>query len=180
LLADLGVSRTHSRPQNSSDNPYSEAQFKALKYHPDFPDRFGSLEDARDFCRRFFQWHNHEHYHSGLALLTPATVHFGRAEEVIRKRGVVLRAAYAEHPGQSVSKMRARRAPCRAPRAPQGRRPKLSQRKPLRDYGTIPPQLLQRLPSLTCEGPQQAAHSMLTRPGTRQRADPNPTRPSWR
>jgi len=102
LLAELGVTRTHSRPHNSNDNPYSEAQFKTLKYRPDFPDRFGSLEDAQAFCRRFFQWYNHEHYHSGLALLTPATVHFGRAEEVIRKRALVLQAAYAEHPERFV------------------------------------------------------------------------------
>jgi putative transposase len=102
LLADLGVTRTHSRPQNSNDNPYSEAQFKTLKYRPDFPDRFGSLEDAQDFCRCFFQWYNHEHYHSGLALLTPATVHFGRTEEVIRKRALVLQTAYAGHPERFV------------------------------------------------------------------------------
>src|SRR6201993_677108 len=77
LLADLGVTKTHSRPHVSDDNPFSEAQFKTLKYRPEFPERFGSLEDARAFCVAFFNWYNNEHYHSGLALLTPATVHYG-------------------------------------------------------------------------------------------------------
>jgi putative transposase len=78
LLADLGVTKTHSRPSVSNDNPFSEAQFKTLKYRPEFPDRFGSIEDARAFCVGFFDWYNNRHYHSGLELLAPTTVHYGR------------------------------------------------------------------------------------------------------
>jgi putative transposase len=79
LLADLGVTKTHSRPYTSTDNPYSEAQFKTLKYRPGFPDRFGSIQEARGFCRTFFDWYNQEHRHSGIGLMTPAAVHYGRA-----------------------------------------------------------------------------------------------------
>jgi transposase InsO family protein len=77
LLADLGVLKTHSRPYTSTDNPYSEAQFKTLKYRPEFPDRFENIEGARAFCRRFFDWYNHQHRHSGIGLMTPAAVHHG-------------------------------------------------------------------------------------------------------
>ncbi len=98
LLADLGILNSHSRPHTSNDNPYSEAQLKTLKYHPLFPDRFGSLEHGRLFCCGFFPWYNHQHHHSGLALLTPADVHFGRAPEILARRADVLRAAYAAHP----------------------------------------------------------------------------------
>lgn len=98
LLADLGIFNSHSRPHTSNDNPYSEAQLKTLKYHPQFPDRFGSPEDGRLFCRGFFPWYNHQHHHSGLALLTPADVHFGRAPEILARRAKVLHAAYAAHP----------------------------------------------------------------------------------
>lgn len=111
-LCDLGVEKTHSRPHVSDDNPYSEAQFKTLKYRPDFPDRFGSLEDARGFCGPFFDWYNHEHHHAGLALLTPADVHHGHTGERLAARDVVLAAAYAEHPERFV------RGRPRAPRAP--------------------------------------------------------------
>ena len=104
LLATLGITKTHSRPRQSNDNAYSEAQFKTLKYRPDFPDRFGSLEDAQAFCRRFFAWYNNEHYHTGLGLLTPHQVHYGLAEEVIAKRNQVLAAAYAAHPERFVRK----------------------------------------------------------------------------
>jgi len=90
LLADLGVVKTHSRPHVSDDNPYSEAHFKTLKYRPGFPDRFGSFEDAHSFCQEFFSWYNHEHHHSGLHLMTPATVHYGQAEELISRRQSVL------------------------------------------------------------------------------------------
>jgi len=76
LLADLGVTKTHSRPHVSDDNPYSESQFRTLKYRPDFPDRFGSLQDSRSFCQIFFAWYNEEHRHSGIALLTPAMLHY--------------------------------------------------------------------------------------------------------
>ena len=102
LLADLGVTKTHSRPHVSNDNPFSESQFKTLKYRPGFPQRFGSLEDSRMFCRRFFPWYNTEHRHQGIALLTPETVHYGRAETVIAARQEVLQAAYAAHPERFV------------------------------------------------------------------------------
>jgi putative transposase len=102
LLADLGVTKTHSRPHVSNDNPYSESQFKTMKYRPDYPDHFGSIQDARSWARAFFQWYNHEHYHSGLGLLTPATVHYGEAQSVIDQRQHVLRAAYAAHPERFV------------------------------------------------------------------------------
>ena len=98
LMADLGVTRSHSRPSVSNDNPYSEAQFKTMKYRPDFPERFGSIQDARAFCQTFFPWYNTEHYHSGLGLLTPEDVHYGRASGVIADRKDVLLAAYAKHP----------------------------------------------------------------------------------
>jgi putative transposase len=102
LLADLGVTKSHSRPHCSNDNPYSEAQFKTLKYRPEFPDRFGSLEDGRAFCRRFFSWYNHEHRHSGIGFHTPASVHSGRAENIHLERARVLHAAYAAHPERFV------------------------------------------------------------------------------
>lgn len=98
LLADLGVTRSLSRPRVSDDNPFSEAQFKTLKYGPGFPDRFGSSEDARAFCREFFRWYNHDHRHSGIAMMTPVAVHEGRAEEVLAQRQAALDAAYAAHP----------------------------------------------------------------------------------
>jgi putative transposase len=104
LLADLGVTRTHSRPQVSDDNPYSEAQFKTLKYHPTFPERFGSVQDARAFCQGFFPWYNTAHRHDALGLLTPEAVHYGRAEAILEQRRVVLQAAYAAHPERFVRK----------------------------------------------------------------------------
>jgi putative transposase len=104
LLADLGVTKTHSRPHTSNDNPYSEAQFKTLKYRPEYPDRFGSLEDARSFCRGFFEWYNREHYHTGIALLTPEMLHYGRAEDVVKQRASVLDTAYQAHPERFVNK----------------------------------------------------------------------------
>lgn len=102
LLADLGVVKTHSRPHVSNDNPYSEAQFKTLKYCPAFPERFGALEDARAFGHPFFSWYNNEHHHSGLGYLTPAMVHYGLAEGVRDQRTTVLAAAYAAHPERFV------------------------------------------------------------------------------
>jgi putative transposase len=104
LLADLGITKTHSRPYTSTDNPYSEAQFKTLKYRPEFPERFGCLMDARAFCRPFFHWYNTEHHHSGLALLTPEVVHYGRVEGVIEARQRVLQDAYEAHPERFVHK----------------------------------------------------------------------------
>jgi putative transposase len=104
LLATLGVTKSHSRPHVSNDNPFSESQFKTLKYRPEFPDRFGSQQDAHGFCRRFFHWYNHEHYHWGIGLLTPAMVHCGQAEEALAARRQVLQAAYAAHPERFVRK----------------------------------------------------------------------------
>jgi putative transposase len=105
LLSDLGVTKTHSRPHTSDDNPYSEAQFKTLKYRPDFPERFGSLEDARAFCQAFFSWYNTEHHHSGIGLMTPHAVHYGLAKEVFKAREKVLLAAYETHPERFVRKI---------------------------------------------------------------------------
>jgi putative transposase len=102
MLADLGVTKTHSRPHVSDDNPYSEAHFKTLKYRPDFPACFGSIEDARSFNRDFFRWYNEEHHHSGLGLHTPADVHLGRAPQRRAERARVLEAAQAVHPERFV------------------------------------------------------------------------------
>jgi len=105
LLADLGVTKSHSRPSVSNDNPYSESQFKTMKYRPEFPDRFGSIEDARAFCQTFFPWYNTEHYHSGLGLLTPEDVHYGKAARIMQDREEVLMAAYERHPERFKGKM---------------------------------------------------------------------------
>ena len=104
LLADLGVTKSHSRPHVSNDNPYSEAQFKTLKYRPDFPRQFGSLEDARSFCQQFFAWYNGVHRHSGIGFHTPADVHYGRALGRRTFRAQVLATAYAAHPNRFVRK----------------------------------------------------------------------------
>jgi putative transposase len=114
LLSDLGVTKTHSRPHTSNDNPYSEAQFKTLKYRPDFPERFGSLEDTRAFCQNFFAWYNFEHHHSGIGLMTPQVVHYGLAQDVFKAREKVLLAAYEAHPERFVRKFP---APLRLPQA---------------------------------------------------------------
>jgi Integrase core domain len=98
-MADLGVTKTHSRPHVSDDNPYSESQFRTLKYRPGFPDRFGSIEDARGFCQSFFSWYNFEHHHSGLGLLTPAVVHLGKAADLLLRRQAVLDTAFQAQPG---------------------------------------------------------------------------------
>ena len=102
LLATLGITKTHSRPHVSNDNPFSEAQFKTVKYHPRFPSHFGSLEDALAFSRFFFDWYNHEHRHSALAWLTPATVHAGEGPDRLRRRHEVLAAAFHAHPERFV------------------------------------------------------------------------------
>lgn len=102
LLADLGVTKTHSRPYTANDNPYSEAHFKTLKYRPDFPDRFGSQADARLWARSFFQWYNHQHRHSALGLMSPAMVHYGQAQAIRTQRQQTLLAAYAAHPERFV------------------------------------------------------------------------------
>ncbi len=101
-LADLGVNKTHSRPHVSDDNPFSESQFKTLKYRPGFPARFGSLQDARAHCQAFFHWYNAEHRHSGIGLMTPENLHYGRAENVTTTRQQALDAAYAAHPERFV------------------------------------------------------------------------------
>jgi putative transposase len=115
LLSDLGVTQTHSRPHTSDDNPYSEAQFKTLKYRPDFPERFGSLEDARTFCQEFFTWYNTDHHHSAIGLMTPQVVHYGLAQEVFKAREKVLLAAYETHPERFVRKVP---VPLALPQAP--------------------------------------------------------------
>ena len=102
MLIDLDVVKSHSRPHVSDDNPYSEAQFKTLKYRPDYPERFGSLVDARAWAQAFFAWYNQEHHHTDLGLLTPAVVHHGQAECVLQKRQQVLDMAYAAHPERFV------------------------------------------------------------------------------
>lgn len=104
LLADLGVTKSHSRPHVSNDNPYSESGFKTLKYRPDFPERFGCIEDARVHCTEFFRWYNHDHRHSGIGLHTPADVHYGRAGTVREARAVTLSSAYQLHPERFVRK----------------------------------------------------------------------------
>jgi len=103
LLADLGVTKTHSRPHVSNDNPYSESHFKTMKYRPGFPQRFGSHEDARSYCRRFFDWYNNQHRHSGVAMLTPAQFHHGEGDEVIAARQETLDRLYAKHPERFVA-----------------------------------------------------------------------------
>jgi len=100
LLLDLGVARTHSRPHVSNDNPYSESNFKTLKYCPAFPGRFGSLQDARTFCSSFFEYYNHEHRHSGIGLHTAASVHYGTATEIRELRQRTLDVAYAANPNR--------------------------------------------------------------------------------
>jgi putative transposase len=98
LLLDLGITRSHSRPYTSNDNPFSEAQFRTLKYHPDYPDRFASSEAARTWARIFFPWYNTEHYHSGLNLLTPASVHYGESTVIQQQRQTVMSAAFQTYP----------------------------------------------------------------------------------
>jgi putative transposase len=98
LLVDLDVTKTHSRPHVSDDNPYSEAQFKTLKYRPDFPERFGSIEDARVHCQQFFPWYNTVHRHSGIGFMTPETVHYGRAIALTQQRALTLNTAFIANP----------------------------------------------------------------------------------
>jgi putative transposase len=102
LLADLGVTKSHSRPYTSTDNPYSESHFKTLKYRPGFPARFSGIEEARAFCRGFFDWYNHSHRHCGIGLMTPAAVHHGHAAELHADRARVLKAAYLARPERFV------------------------------------------------------------------------------
>ena len=104
LLADLGVTKTHSRPHTSNDNPFSESHFKTFKYRPEFPDRFGCIQDARSFCQRFFSWYNTEHHHSGLGWLTPQVVHGGQSAAVLAARQKVLNQAFRTTPERFVRK----------------------------------------------------------------------------
>jgi putative transposase len=103
LFADLGVGKSHSRPHVSNDNPYSEGMFKTVKYHPDFPGRFGSQQDARTYSGPFFHWYNEEHRHSSLALLTPSDVHHGRGGQILAARDRVLDSAFATNPQRFVN-----------------------------------------------------------------------------
>jgi len=103
LLASLGVTKSHSRPHVSNDNPFSESQFKTLKYRPDFPQRFGCYEDAQAFCRTFFYWYNNEHYHSGIGLLTPSSLQYGQAQEIINARKETLHQAWQRNPERFVN-----------------------------------------------------------------------------
>jgi putative transposase len=98
LLADLGVTKSHSRPYTSNDNPYSEAQFKTAKYRPDFPERFGCIQDSREHFRAFHDWYNKSHYHSGIAMLSPESVHYGSASQILDGRKVALEAAFRANP----------------------------------------------------------------------------------
>jgi putative transposase len=102
LLTDLGVAKSHSRPSVSNDNPFSESAFKTLKYRPGYPERFGSIEDARSFCRTFFTWYNTEHHHSGIAMLTPENVHYNSHQEVLNARSSTLVKAFQLHPERFV------------------------------------------------------------------------------
>ena len=114
LLGSLGVTKSHSRPHVSNDNPFSESQFKTMKYRPEFPQRFGSCEDALGFCRRFFHWYNNEHYHSGIGMMTPASLHYGQAEEILTAREQTLELAWQKTPERFV---RGIPKPQRLPRA---------------------------------------------------------------
>ena len=105
LLADLSITKSHSRPYVSNDNPFSEAHFKTVKYNPWFPERFGCQEDALAYCRYFFNWYNNEHRHSGIGFITPRMVHYGEAEQITEKRRAILLAAYNRHPERFVRKL---------------------------------------------------------------------------
>ena len=102
LLADLGVTKTHSRPYNSNDNPFSEAAFKTIKYQPKFPQIFGCQEDAKNFCRTYFDWYNNHHHHIGLGLMTPNQVHYGQVDAIFAARQDVLYHAYEANPQRFV------------------------------------------------------------------------------
>jgi putative transposase len=161
LLADLGVTRTHSRPHVSNDNPYSEAQFKTLKYRPEFPDRFGFLEEARGFCQGFFGWYNTEHHHSGIGLLTPVMVHYGWSAQVLAQRQHVLTSAYALHPERFV------------------RQPPTPPAVPLAVWINRPPQLVGPAPEGEMGGYPEMARPLIVAPGGAQalasRGDGPPT-----
>ena len=104
MLADLGVTKSHSRPYTSNDNPFSESHFKTLKYRPQFPKRFGCIQDAKTFCRHFFSWYNRDHHHLGIGLMTPNQVHYGQVDEVYDARQKILHLAFEANPGRFVNK----------------------------------------------------------------------------
>ena len=104
LLADLGITRSHSRPHTSNDNPFSESHFKTMKYQPQFPQRFGSIQDAKAFCRRFFDWYNQDHHHAGIGLMTPDQVHYGQADAIQAARQTTLDGAFTRNPERFVRK----------------------------------------------------------------------------
>ncbi len=104
LLADLGVTKSHSRPYTSDDNPFSESCFKTVKYQPQFPKRFGCIQDAKTFCRAFFDWYNQDHHHLGIGLMTPNQVHYGQADEVHAARQAILDQAFRANPNRFVNK----------------------------------------------------------------------------
>ncbi|GLR66985.1 transposase [Acidocella aquatica] len=104
LLADLGVTKSHSRPHTSNDNPFSEAHFKTLKYQPQFPKRFGCIEDAQTFCRGFFDWYNNDYHHAGIGLMTPNQIHYGQADQVYAARQITLNHAFSKNPERFVNK----------------------------------------------------------------------------
>jgi putative transposase len=104
LLADLGVTQSHSRPHTSNDNPFSESHFKTMKYQPQFPQRFGCIQDAKAFCRSFFDWYNQDHHHAGIGLMTPDQVHYGQADKIHTARQNTLDAAFTRNPERFVRK----------------------------------------------------------------------------
>jgi hypothetical protein len=104
LLADLGVTKSHSRPHTSNDNPFSESHFKTMKYQPQFPPRFGCIQDAKTFCRNFFDWYNQEHHHAGIGLMTPDQVHYGQADAIHAARQNILDDAFNRNPERFVRK----------------------------------------------------------------------------
>ena len=104
LLADLGITRSHNRPHTSNDNPFSESHFKTMKYQPQFPQRFGSIQDAKAFCRRFFDWYNQDHHHAGIGLMTPDQVHYGQADAIQAARQTTLDGAFTRNPERFVRK----------------------------------------------------------------------------
>jgi putative transposase len=149
LLAQLDIQRSLSRPHVSNDNPFSESQFKTLKYHPSFPDKFGGLDDGLAFGREFFPWYNEHHHHSALAYLTPSQVHFGHAEEALRQRHEVLMNAYRAHPERFVGGPPQLPALPRAvfinPPTPPGDRLQPSSESPVPSSGSSAPDAEQRL-----------------------------------
>ncbi len=163
LLADLGVTKSHSRPHTSNDNPFSESQFKTLKYRPDFPKRFGSLEDARGFCRDFFHWYNEEHYHSGIGFMTPFTVHYGKDRELYEHRRQILLEAYRKNPERFVRKPP---NPPRVPRAVWINPPLSSQEGAVLTVSAVTPTHERSFPddALFCDPPWDANASNTVEP----------------